>query len=822
MKKLILSLSFTVCSALVCHQVNAAEVEFNTDLLDVKDKESIDSGVFKKVGYIVPGAYTLQVQVNDSVLGERKVKFNESGEGESSLCLNDELVLELGLKKDELEKIVAVKDKLGCHPMNTLEGMVAKGDLSKDTLMISIPQAYREYVNEYWDPPSRWEDGVNGAMLDYGLNLQQGRRAHGGGENTSLSGYGIMGANIGKWRLRGDWQARYDKEKQADYESSRSEAQISRVYGYRALSEQSAKLSVGELDMGSSLFDGFRFAGASVVTDDNMLSPNLRGYAPEIVGIAKTNAKVIVKQQGRVIYETQVAAGPFQIQDLSSGITGVLDVRVEELDGSVQTFQVNTANIPYLSRPGTIRYKFHGGKVSTEPHKVDGPAFASGEFSWGVDNGWSLLGGALLGDGYSALSVGVGRDLLAFGALSFDVTESRAELNEGVKQGGSYRINYSKNFEDYDSQVAFAGYRFSERDFMTMNDFTSAKQYGQRYEGGSKEMYNIVLSKQFRDANLGAYLNFTHQSYWNQVDSERVSLSLSHYFDLMDWRGLTASMTGYRNMQGSQADNGMYFSLAVPFGTDEHLSYNASVMSGDTSHSVSYFDRVDDRNSYSLMTSTSNQGEGVSGFYTHIGDKSTIMANASHQVGSSSSVGLSVTGGMTATAEGAALHRVGMMGGTRIMVDTDGVADVPLQAGGPSTLSDEHGKAVIADISSYYRQRTSIDVDQLGEEAEPLGTPITVGTLTEGAIGYRHFAILSGAKRMVELLQHDGKPLPFAAEVFNDKQQQLGMVADEGMGYLAGLHAGDDITVNWGDVHCSAKLPKPLPNDSEVMRLTCQ
>ncbi|UNU27983.1 fimbria/pilus outer membrane usher protein [Aeromonas hydrophila] len=818
MTKLILSLSFAF---FIASNVNAADVEFNTDLLDVKDKESIDSGVFKKVGYIVPGTYSMQVTVNNTVLGERRVTFNEVVEGESSLCLTDELVIELGLKKSELEKIMAAKDKLGCHPISTLEGMLAKGDLSHDTLQISVPQAYREYVNDYWDPPSRWEEGVNGVMLDYGLNFQQGRRAHTGEQNTSLSGYGVVGANMGKWRLRGDWQARYDKEKLSDYESSRAEAQLSRVYGYRALTEQSAKLSVGELDMGSSLFDGFRFAGASVVTDDNMLPPNLRGYAPEVVGIAKTNAKVVVKQQGRVIYETQVAAGPFQIQDLSSGITGVLDVRVEELDGSVQTFQVNTANIPYLSRPGAVRYKFHGGKVSTEPHKVDGPAFASGEFSWGVDNGWSLLGGALLGDGYSALSVGVGRDLLAFGALSFDVTESRAELEEGVKQGGSYRINYSKNFEEYDSQVAFAGYRFSERDFMTMNDFTSAKQYGQHFEGGSKEMYNIVLSKQFRDANVGAYLNYTHQSYWNQLDSERVSLSLSHYFDVMDWRGLTASMTGYRNIQGAQADNGMYFSLAVPFGTDKHLSYNTSAMGGGTSHSVSYFDRVDDRNSYSLMASTSTQGEGASGFYTHIGDKSTIMANASHQVGSNSSVGLSVTGGMTATAEGAALHRVGMMGGTRIMVDTDGVADVPLQAGGPSTRSDEYGKAVVADISSYYRQRTSIDVDQLSDEADPLGTPVTVGTLTEGAIGYRHFAILSGAKRMVELMQKNGRPLPFAAEVFNVKKQQLGMVADEGMGYLAGLHAGETIKVNWGEQQCETTLPKTLPKDSEVMRLTC-
>ncbi len=53
-----------------------------------------------------------------------------------------------------------------------------------------------------------------------------------------------------------------------------------------------------------------------------MLPPNLRGYAPEITGVATTNATVIVSQQGRIIYQEQVAAGPFRIQNLSDATTG--------------------------------------------------------------------------------------------------------------------------------------------------------------------------------------------------------------------------------------------------------------------------------------------------------------------------------------------------------------------------------------------------------------------------------------------------------------------------------------------------------------------
>ncbi len=59
-----------------------------------------------------------------------------------------------------------------------------------------------------------------------------------------------------------------------------------------------------------------------------MLPPALQGYAPEIQGIARGNATVTVSQSGRIIYQTTVPAGPFNIQDLRSSVRGTLDVRV--------------------------------------------------------------------------------------------------------------------------------------------------------------------------------------------------------------------------------------------------------------------------------------------------------------------------------------------------------------------------------------------------------------------------------------------------------------------------------------------------------------
>ncbi|QSB42396.1 fimbria/pilus outer membrane usher protein [Pseudomonas hygromyciniae] len=71
------------------------------------------------------------------------------------------------------------------------------------------------------------------------------------------------------------------------------------------------------------------------------------------------------------------------MQDINNAVNGKLDVRIEELDGSVQEYQMDTANIPYLTRPGSVRYKLTAGRPSDAEHNIDGPLFAAGEFSWG-------------------------------------------------------------------------------------------------------------------------------------------------------------------------------------------------------------------------------------------------------------------------------------------------------------------------------------------------------------------------------------------------------------------------------------------------------
>jgi len=793
-------------------------VEFNTDVLDVKDRSRIDVNQFARAGYLMPGDYNLILRVNKTELSEQKVSYlvpDDDPKG-SEACLTPEMVAMFGLKDSAMRSLTWWHDGQ-CLNVGTLEGMTLRTDLGAGVLFLNIPQAWLEYTAENWDPPSRWDNGVPGVLFDYSLDAMNTRPEH-GSQQQSVSGSGVAGANAGPWRFRADWQAHYSRTGGQSGSSSK-EFTWSRYSLYRAVKSLRAKLVLGEDYLPSSMFDSFRYTGASLVSDDSQLPPNLRGYAPEVNGVAKTNAKVTISQQGRVLYESTVAAGPFKIQDLNDFVSGKLDVTVQEQDGSVQTWTVDTASIPYLSRPGAVRYKMAAGKPSDYDHHSQGPNFLTGEFSWGVNNGWSLYGGGLFAGNYNALAVGLGRDLLAFGAVSFDVTQSRAALpNAETKQGGSYRLSYSKRFEQYDSQITFAGYRFSERDFMSMSQYMDVWYHHAGSGGNGKELYTISLNKQFRDSNISTDLIYSHQTYWDRPAGDTWNGSLSTYFDLGSIRNASINISAFRNLVNGTKDDGFFVSLSLPWGTGM-VDYGGQ-FGAQSSQRVGYYNAIDENNSYRISSAISAGGDvSAGGYLSHTGENYDGSFNASSSTNHYTATGLSLRGGLTATAHGAALHRTSMPGGTRMMVDADGVSGVPVKGYGATTRTNMFGKAVITDVSSYFRNSIDVDLEKLPDDVDATRSVIQ-DTMTEGAIAYRKLGVLAGRKAMAAIKLADGSAPPFGSTVTNHDQIPTGLTSDEGSVWLIGMKPGETMDVSWGgETQCRIHLPDPLPDDSGVSLL---
>lgn len=86
--------------------------------------------------------------------------------------------------------------------------------------------------------------------------------------------------------------------------------------------------------------------------------------------------------------------------------------------------------------------------------------------------------------------------------------------------------------------------------------------------------------------------------------------------------------------------------------------------------------------------------------------------------------------------------------------------------------------------------------------------------MTEGAVGYRRFGIVSGQKAMAVLSLADGDVPPFGAVVQNHDHIQTGMVSEDGMVWLSGINPEETMQVSWGgDVQCEIRFLATIPTE---------
>jgi outer membrane usher protein len=193
-----------------------------------------------------------------------------------------------------------------------LPDATVKFDADKQQLNIAVPQIYLQRTARGNVDPSLWDSGVPALMLGYYMN---GYESHYSNAETSRTFYSSLnaGLNIGKWYFRHNGSYNWDQTTGGSYQSTNT-------YVQRDTEFVRGHLYLGQYFTSGQMFNSVSYTGAQLATDDRMLPASQRGYAPEIRGIAKTNAKVTVRQSGNILYQTTVSPGAFLIDDL--GPTG--------------------------------------------------------------------------------------------------------------------------------------------------------------------------------------------------------------------------------------------------------------------------------------------------------------------------------------------------------------------------------------------------------------------------------------------------------------------------------------------------------------------
>lgn len=755
------------------------DVEFNTSFLDSTYTSGVDLKQFSRGNGMPAGEYLVDIWLNDELKTTQKLTFSKMADGTVAVCITPELLTYLNVRPAALRNL----DKLAGEKCTPVEQVIPSSHLSWDSseqkLVISVPQEDMEKVARGSVPPSLWQNGSLAAFASYSASAYQSAS---GGETFNSQYLSLnSGLNVGGVYLRHNGSLTNQTGIGSQYQNINTYIQhdLTRIRG---------RFLAGQANTSGRLFDSLSYSGVSLFSDDEMLPESQRGYAPEIRGIARSNARVTVRQGSAVIYETTVPAGAFVINDLyPTGYGGDLRVTVREADGNESTFLVPYASVADLLRPGASRYEVVAGKYrqSNGQDGQDGQPFYQATWQQGITNIVTLYGGFQFSNGYKAYQAGSAFST-PMGAMALDVTQAMTSTARDKLTGQSYRITYNKLVSDTQSNIALAAYRFSTRDYL---DFAQAMEYQNLHNGDAvyagllyrtKNRYSLALSQGLAEGWGTLSVTALSQSYWDRNGHEmQYQFGYSNY-----WKTMSYSLTASRNRapQGDMQTSWLV-SINVPLGKERPITFSSAV-----SH-----DSIGGLAKQVSLTGTAGKRQqiswGVSGNHSELGG-STGSISGQYQsplttVNTSAGVGrdnrtlsLGLSGAVVAHPHGVTLTPY--TGDTWVVVNAPGAAGAEVSSY-PGLKLDLWGNAAMPVTMPYQQNPVSLDPKGLSDRVELEGSTLNV-VPRAGAVVLAEFTTQQGyALLLTPSRSLEG--LPFGTTVTDSKGNTAGMVGQGGTLY---------------------------------------
>ncbi len=770
------------------HAIDVADVQFNEQFLLAQDGTSIDIGRFNKGNLALPGTYKSNLYVNDVWRGRTEVTLRDVGGQRVQPCFNAQLLQLVGVDIQKLpaeaRAAIAANDGKSCLALPDLvKDATATFDNGEQRLDVSIPQIALDNKARGYVDPKYWDNGVPAAMLQYNANLY---RSDSAGLSSTQSYVGFTaGVNAGPWRFRQQGNVTQNPGAGSHYQNVA-------VYAQRAIAPLSGQLTIGDSFTDGAVYDSFGIRGVQLSSDDRMLPESQRGYAPVIHGIANSNAKVQIRQNGNIIYETTVAPGAFEIGDLyPTGYGGDLQVVVTEADGSVHTSSVPFSSPVNALRPGVTRYSVAAGEYRN-PSLRDNPPVLQFALQRGLNNTITAYGGAIVAQDYMSAVLGAAFNS-QYGAFGFDVTRSNATFGGRMpaRSGQSYRFSYSKLVAPTDTNISVAAYRYSTGGFLSMEDAAALRDQNFQSQssmlpGSQKSRLQLTLNQNLGDKRGTLYVTGSTQNYWNRGGSDtQFQAGYNNNFRRM---GYGVSVSRQYDATNARWDTRVMASLTIPLGVGAHAPTSMTTLQRDSAgggatlqESVAGTLAADNALSYGVNVGragggTTGNATNVSGNVAYSSPVANVTANAGTGTGYSQA-GLGISGGIVAYRGGVAFAP--QLGDTIGIIEAKG-ADGARVTNASGLRVDPWGHAVVPSLTPF----ASNDV-----ELDPKGLPMNVtlkstvqrAVPTAGAVVPLKFDTeAAGRAAVLHAKQADGTPLPFGAQVFDSSGNAVGTVGQAG------------------------------------------
>lgn len=811
--------------ALTCSMMSEATQArdyFNPALLEVDNPSSggADLSAFEN-GEQAPGTYRVDVLLNKQMVDTRDITFksvkSEGDEEKLEPCLSLGLLESYGVKIAQFPQLETQGE---CANLAAIPQATAELQFSTQRLLLSIPQAALAKKARGYVPPERWDEGINALLLNYSVSGSNTRSSNGGQSDNSQYANLRPGANLGPWRLRNYTTWSRDSNGQDKWDT---------IYTYlqRDIVALKSQMTLGDSSTPSDIFDSIPFRGGQLASDEDMIPDSLRGYAPVVRGIARTNAQIVIRQNGYVIYDSYVAPGAFEITDMyATGGSGDLYVTIKEADGSEQHQVVPYASLPVLQREGRIKYSLTGGQYRSYNGSVETTPLAQGTVIYGLPRGFTLYGGLQESSKYQSVATGVGKNLGDIGAISVDMTQAWSTTKDAEKTSGqSWRVRYSKNFIDTGTNFAIAGYRYSTSGYNSMQETLESYSDQTRNPERRRNRAELSINQSLGDSAGALTLSAVREDYW-AIDKTMESYGAGYN---NSWNGISYGFNYTYNKNstprggssgGKIYDKDRLFSLTVSVPLDRFLpntwaTYTANTSKqSNTTHSVGLSGLAMENKALSWNV---QQGYGTEG----AGYTSSLNADYHGTYGEAivgygydkdtQRLNYGLSGGVLAHADGITLAQP--FGETIALLKAPGAGGVAVnnQTG---VKTDYRGYTVVSNLTPYRENEITLNATSLPDDVEVDLTTQTV-VPTRGAVARANYQASVGLRILATLTRADGMPVPFGAIVSRVGEPVSGqgfIVGDSGQVYLTGINQQTEFNVSWGrsgEEQCQVTIPAP-------------
>nr|WP_318380077.1 fimbria/pilus outer membrane usher protein [uncultured Enterobacter sp.] len=768
-----------------------------------------------------PGQYLTSIVWNEDRLDKRNLTYLLSKDNSALIPQFTKAELaELGVKVDAVAALQPLDDNA---PVGDISEYIpgARYDFSPDTqvLQLRIPQQFRNTRLSGETNPANWDDGIPAIWSSYYVSGSHQQTD----ADSSRANWASLdsGVNIGPWRFRNTSNWGSDTGWQSI--NTTLERDVKRLR---------SQFRAGQTSTNGELFDSVQMTGVTLETDTAMSPSGLQGFAPVVRGIANSDAKVTVKQNGYTIYQTNVSAGPFELRDLSQVTAGAdLEVTVEEADGTQRSFIQASSSVPIMQREGALKYSVSAGKYRDVNHGEE-PAFGQATLIYGLPFGTTVYGGMLGASMYRAGLIGVGADLHRLGSFSLDLTQAQTAFADtrGKATGQSWRAQYAKDFPATDTTLTLASYRYSTSGFYTFQEALDQRNGG--YDGNDMYSYRNAYNRRSRlQLNVSqslngwgsVYANAWQQNYWGMSGRERsVSLGYSS-----SWHGANWSVNYSLTKTPSTRDDRQFsLSLNIPlsrFLPEAWATYNlTSSKTGTATHQVGINGSLleDNNLTYNLQQNYTrdNVGNGAylsSRYRASMGDFSTSYSYQKN----SKQWGYSGQGSVVGHSHGVTLGR-SVQDAFAVVHITDG-DNVKVESA-QGIYTDAWGNAIVPTLTPY--RRNTVTVNTHGRDDIDIQDAAVDTIPTRGAVVAADFSARSG-KRALLTLTHPHGVVPFGAVL--SMEGMTAIVGEGGEVYVTGLKGTQAFTVQWGDTpeaRCAGRVSVPQKMDTALLMtsVSCQ